>query len=376
MIRALVLTLAFAPAVCADETAKRPVARVSVDEGIRGGVAFLVKNQNKDGSFGRTSDRRPYQLLCDVPGGHQAFQAATTSLCWLGLDDVPDEYKTDASRAAQKKCLAWLVSKARVKRARGNQMYNTWSFAYGLHALSQAYAKTKREDVKAAAQEILTALQKYQTPDGGWGYYDFVYKARKPEWSTSFTTATMVVALKEAERAGLEVPAPVVDRALRNIAKARKPDGSYLYGLYLRYAPMHGVNKPQGASLRVQACNLALHQFGNTIKAADVRAGLEMLHKYHYFALAGVGRPRPHESHFAVSGYFYLYGQRYAAQSIQYLPENERERHARKIAEYVLKTRRNDGSFWDYPTYGYHKFYGTGYALMALARCQRCFKED
>jgi hypothetical protein len=32
------------------------------------------------------------------------------------------------------------------------------------------------------------------------------------------------------------------------------------------------------------------------------------------------------------------------------------------IARASLKIRQPDGSFWDYPMYGYHKFYGTGYA--------------
>lgn len=366
---------AFADDATSDDAVAPPLrAKGTIEEGIRGGVEFLVKNQNKNGSFGKTSSKRPYQLWCEVPGGHQAFQSATTSLCWLGLDDVA--YKTDASRKAQERCLKWLVEFARVKRAHGSQLYNTWAFAYGLHALSQAYRKNPRDDVKAAAEELLRVLAKYQTPDGGWGYYDFNFKMARPTWSTSFSTATMVVALKEAERAGLSVSPKVVSKALKNIAMTRKPDGTYLYGLYLKYSPLHGVNRPQGASLRVQACNLALSQYGSTVQVDDVRAGLEMFHKHHRFAVAGVGRPIPHESHYAVSGYFYLYGQRYASSAMERLPVKERPRHAKLIAEYVLKTRRNDGSFWDYPVYGYHRYYGTGYALMSLARCQTVLGEQ
>jgi hypothetical protein len=48
----------------------------------------------------------------------------------------------------------------------------------------------------------------------------------------------------------------------------------------------------------------------------------------------------------------------------------ERKLYAPRIAEFVLKARQPDGSYWDYPLYGYHKFYGTGYALIALSRCQ------
>jgi hypothetical protein len=342
---------------------------VSLDDAVKGGVEFLVKNQNKDGSFGKRTSGRSYEVTSAVPGGHYAFGSATTALCWLGLDDAA--YKTEASKKAAARALDWLVKRARVKRAHGGQLYNTWSFAYGLHALSQAYRKTKREDVRKAAEEIIRAIGKYQTPDGGWGYYDFKVKAARPEWSTSFTTASIVIALKEAEVAGLEVSPKVVSKALLNLERCRKPDGTFIYGMYMRMRPMHGVNKPQGASLRVQSCNLALNLYGAGVKEADLRHGLEMLHKHHRFALAGVRKPVPHESFYAVSGYFYLYGQRYAASVLERLPKQERPRHARQIASFVLKARQPDGSFWDYPLYGYHKYYGTGYALMTLARCAR-----
>ncbi|MEM8883092.1 MAG: prenyltransferase/squalene oxidase repeat-containing protein [Planctomycetota bacterium] len=350
-----------------------PVGAVEIDVAIREGVAFLVKNQNKDGSFGARTSGRTYEVTSAVPGGHYAFQAATTALCWLGLDDSP--HKTEASKKAQARALDWLVKNARVKRAHGGQLYNTWSFGYGLHALARAYRKSKREDVKKTAESILAAIARYQTPDGGWGYYDFGVRAARPEWSTSFSTATIVVALKEAEIAGLTVSPKVVDKAITNIKRCRKPDGTYLYGMYMRYRPMHGVNQPQGSALRVQSCGLALQRYGH-LGLKELRAGLEMLHKHERFSLAGVRRPIPHESWYAVSGYFYLYGYRYAASVLKQLPKAERPRHAKRIAAAVLKTRQPDGSFWDYPLYGYHKFYGTGYALMALARCAACSSAD
>jgi hypothetical protein len=102
-----------------------PAARVSVDEAVRTAVDFLVKNQNKDGSFGRAAHERTYQLWCDVPGGHMAFRAATTALCWMGLNDAP--YQPEASKQAQARCLAWLAKNARVKRAYSQQFYNIWA---------------------------------------------------------------------------------------------------------------------------------------------------------------------------------------------------------------------------------------------------------
>ena len=86
------------------------------------------------------------------------------------------------------------------------------------------------------------------------------------------------------------------------------------------------------------------------------------------FAVAGLRRPRPHESHYKVSGYFYLYGQQYAAMVLERMPKTDQKTYWPGVVKAVLKTRQQDGSYWDYPTYGYHKFYGTGYALIALSR--------
>jgi hypothetical protein len=122
--------------------------------------------------------------------------------------------------------------------------------------------------------------------------------------------------------------------------------------------------------MRNQACNLALHLFdGEKMKIADMRVGLQQLVDNHRFAIAGMRRPRPHESWYAVSGYFYLYGQQYAALVLERMPEKDQRVYWPPVVHYVLKSRQPDGSFWDYPTYDYHKYYGTGYALIALSRC-------
>ena len=76
----------------------------------------------------------------------------------------------------------------------------------------------------------------------------------------------------------------------------------------------------------------------------------------------------PHESHYGVSGYFYLYGHSYAALLMGQLSEEARIANGPDLLRAVLLCRQPDGSFWDYPLYSYHKAYGTAYAIMALAR--------
>jgi hypothetical protein len=367
----IVAGLAFADEAPNLAVVSPPAAKVTVAEAIRTGVEYLVGNQNKDGSFGKPTSGRSWEVSAAVPGGHQAFRSATTALCWMGLADAP--YKTDASKAAQERALRWLVTNARVKRAHGGELYNIWALGYGLRAITQAIA-TKApgatdEELRAAAADLVKALGIYQSPEGGFGYYDFATEAYRPSWSTSFTTATCLYSLHRAQDVGIAVPPKVIEKARENLLVCRRPDGSYLYGSYFKYAPNASINRAAGSSLRTQSCNLSLFLTGGPVDREWLVRGLDDLVEQHRFAVAGVRRPIPHESHYAVSGYFYLYGQQYAALVLDQLGAAERKRYAGKIAEFVLKARQPDGSFWDYPLYGYHKFYGTGYALIALSRC-------
>jgi hypothetical protein len=242
-----------------------------------------------------------------------------------------------------------------------------------LRALAQALRTeapgATPEEIRAAAATIIEALEIYQTPDGGWGYYDFHAQTYNPSWtSMSFTTATILVALHEARRAGIEVPQAMLEGALKSVRACRKDDGSYIYGAYLKYRPNAGVNQPKGSAMRTPACHLALWMHDAGVGEADLRHALDMTEKHHRFAIAGVRRPIPHESWYQVSGYFYLYGYHYAALCLERLSEEDQKRYWPGVVAAILKTRQPDGSFWDYPMYGYHKFYGTGYALIALAR--------
>ena len=355
-----------------------PAGRVTVAEAIRTGVEFLVANQNKEGSFGRYASGRSYELWCDVPGGHMAFKTASTALCWLGLNDAP--YQTEASRKAQERCLRFLAQHADVKRAYAQQFYNIWPYAYGLRALGQALKRkapgAEPETIRDTMRRIVKGLGVIQAPDGGWSYLEFRNPLRRPTSSNSFVTATVLVGIREAQEAGIEVPQKMVDRAVRYVWRTRTRDGNYTYSKGWKYAPYGRINRPQGSSMRNQACNLALEIFDPEKLGVDkLRVGLDQLRDHHRFATIALRRPRPHESHYAVSGYFYLYGYQYAALVLGRMPGKDQEEYWPFVVNALLKTRQLDGSYWDYPTYGYHKFYGTGYALIGLSACPKAIAD-
>jgi len=152
--------------------------------------------------------------------------------------------------------------------------------------------------------------------------------------------------------------------------RSRLPDGAFLYGEYLKYRPRHGVNQRKGSACRNPLCHYSLDLFGEDPPTEDtyIESLRDLLIRHHGFQRAAVRRPIPHEAHYSISGYFYLYGHAYAAYVLERMPAEEQARLWPAMVEALMVCHQPDGSFWDYPLYSYHKPYGTGFALMVLTR--------
>jgi len=357
----------------------RPVAAPSaaaIDGSIRRGVEFLLGRQNSNGSWGSAFPARPENVLAPVPGAHHAFRAAVTSLCISALietgGDGPEVAKATAAGEA------WLFEHLqKLRRATPSVIYNIWGHAYALEALvrmldRQPEDKDRHRKIRGLINHQIGMLARYECVDGGWWYYDFNARTKKPSGaSSSFTTATVLVALEGAKRAGADVPQRLIDRATASIRRQRKPDFSYCYGEYLKRRPMLGINRPGGSLGRSQVCNLAMRLWGNReVTDAVLETWLDRLFARNLWLQMGRKRPIPHESWFGVAGYFFYYGHYYAALCIEQLPPQRRRPYYDHLARVLLCLQEKDGSWWDFPLYDYHQQYGTALALMSLGRCR------
>lgn len=350
------------------------VAPAEVRAALEDGVAWLLEHQREDGGWGSHHSPRPIEVLCSPPGSHQAFRVATTGLVLSALMEAPVE-RTPELEAAIEHGFGHLVSDHDVGRQSGMEHYNVWAFGYGLQALGERLIARpddpRATEYRAAAEHLVEKLRRYQSLDGGWGYLSlWGYETYRPAaTSMSFTTATILVGLDRARRAGIEVPEAMVERAVRAVQRCRTPLGCYTYGELWNRSPASGINEPAGAACRTPACQVAVELFGEEVEEADHRRALRsLLVRAARFQELGLRRPIPHESWYGISGYFYLYGHAYAAYALEGRPPEVRRRLAPLLAERVLVTRQPDGSFWDYPLYSYHKPYGTAYAVIALTR--------
>ena len=338
------------------------------------GCLFLLESQNLDGSWGSATQTKGLNIYAPVPGSHRAFRLAVTALATSALieNKERDQAYSECILSAKKYLLEKLPL---LRRATAKALYNVWAHAYGLQALHRIHksifgVKESPEIIKLINHQV-SMLEKYESIDGGWGYYDFRAQTKQPSGSSiSFVNATGLVALKDAQNSGVEVSEKLIVRALRAIKRQRLPDHSYLYGEYLKYRPRRGINRPAGSLGRSHACNYALQIWGEeTIDEEIHKICLDRLINRNGWLEIARKRPIPHESWFAVAGYFFYYGHLYASFCIQTLSEPDKEYYQKKLASILMPLQEKDGSWWDFPFYNYHQQYGTSMALLSLKRC-------
>lgn len=354
-----------------------PVDNSSIEDSISRGVGFLVETQHPNGSWGSARQTKGLNIYAPVPGAHHAFRTAVTAMGVMALIES-GRADSGAPQKALDDAVEFLLRELpRVRRATADTLYNVWTHCYGIQALVLVLERSEGEEERKQIVELIRnqveRLVRYESVNGGWGYYDFNVGAVKPSSSpTSFTTASILVALKRVEGIpGVEVPQRIVERAVATINRQRKADLSYMYAEYLKHRPMYPVNRPGGSLARSHACNYALRIWGDsTITDRDIDEWLKKLESRNGWLDIGRKRPIPHEAWFQVAGYFFYYGHYYAALCLDLLPPDEAAEHGSFLAEIMLRNQERDGSWWDFPFYSYHKPYGTAYAILTLVRCR------
>ena len=336
---------------------------------IAAATAFMLDAQNEDGSWGGPA--RPAHEFWSNPETHRAWTVATTALvCMTILDMTP----SDATDAAYSRGIDYLLSQGLVKRPSDWDVDNTWAYVYGIQAFTRAvtdgrFAGTpKHEKLRAATQAVIDKLLSYQTPSGGWGYYDTDAYTRRPAWATSFMTAVGVIGLLEARQAGFVVDEKHLKAAVRAVERSRLPSGAYTYSVEAIPSPGGAtwIDQVKGSLSRIQVCNLALLLAGRDVSIEDLTTGLDQFFTHHRFLDVARKKPWPHEAYYLNSGYFYFFGHYYAALVIERLPAKDRAPYWSKLRHEIIKTQEKDGSMWDFYLNSYGKPYGVAYSVMAL----------
>lgn len=334
------------------------------------GVTYMLSIQNEDGSWG--SWDKPAHEFWSNPYSHKAWIAATTGLGVMAMLEQPDE----KALAAADRGLDYLLAAESPKRPSDWDVDNTWGYVYVLDTMATALAHPRYEDaprtpkLRAKAAECIAELAQYQTPSGGWGYYDFDTLANRPSWATSFETAAAIVGLVGAREQGLELPPDMYEEAIKALQRSRLANGAFDYNIdAIPYMGLEWINNVKGSLSRIQVGHYALLRAGvDNLTHAQVLWGLDQFFEHHRFLDIARQRVEPHEAYYYNSGYFYYFGHYYAARLLDLLPEAERTRYASRLAREIVKTQADDGSMWDFYFNTYGPAYGTAFGVMTLSR--------
>jgi hypothetical protein len=344
--------------------------REEAREALGRSLDWLVENQADDGSWAVGVLDGLLELGFSIESFY-AWQVASQSLACLALLEAPE---TEARRAALERGIGWLETTRPPKRGSDWDIDYVWGGLYGFAALTEIASDPRfaagewPARLARAAQPFLTILVKNQIAEGGWGYYDDPVYSQRPKWATSFSTATVLPALKRGEELGWIADPAIRARATRYVNQCALPNGAFAYDLsIIPWVGGDSINEVKGSLSRIQACNWALFSVGEPKITLDrLRQGLEQFFEHHRFLDVAFMDPVPHEAYYFNSGYFYLFGHYYAARVIECLPEEEREGWHARLRPHLIKVMRADGASTDFLTSAYMKVAGTAFSALAL----------
>lgn len=191
----------------------------SVDRGLR----WLLAHQQKTGAWRFDMAGEPCNGQCRNPGSVTTTTAATALalLAFLGAGQTPrdGEYQNAVTRG-----FYYLSSRATQTNGGLNLCEGTM-YGQGLSAIAfcEAYAMTGDELLKDYAQRSIRYIVYAQDPKGG----GWRYMPGEPGDIT--VTGWQILALKSAEMAGLTVPSPTWEAAVRFLNSVQA-DGGAQYG--------------------------------------------------------------------------------------------------------------------------------------------------
>ncbi len=349
------------------ETMTPAQARASLERSLR----FITGSQNPDGSWGGSAPDSIMELGFS-PETYYTWQMAAIELALMALMQCEE---TPERRASLERGMEWLCTTRLPARGSDWDVDYMWPALYGVVCASVALDDARFADSKwqakidARGRAFMEMLERNQTHDGGWGYYDDPPFTQRPKWATSFSTAVVVDALDEAQRRGWYADKALRTRAIEYLRGCALPNGAYEYDLnpLPRITGGEHINNVKGSLGRIQICNWVLRRVQTPWVTDDkLREGLGWFFEHHRFLDVARMRPVPHEAYYANAGYFYFFGHYYCALAINELPAAEREAWHARLRPHVVKCQYDDGSTGDFLHSRYDVLASTAYAAMAL----------
>jgi hypothetical protein len=292
-------------------------------QAVQKGLAFLAKQQQNDGSFGRGGYSRNV-AICALSG-----------LAFLSSGSTPGRgpYGRQAG-----KCVDYLLDHTEQSgfiAVPGAQTHGPM-YGHGFSAmfLAEAYGMTMRRDIREKLSKSIELIVNTQNREGGWRYQPI-----RSEADISVTIC-QVMALRAARNAGLHVPKETIDRSIDYVKRSQNADGGFMY--MIQGGPSEFPRSAAGV--------VALYSAG-VYEGREIDKGLEYLLQF-----------TPSDDLQRGGGHFF-YGQYYAVQAMWHAGGESWRRWYPAIRDVLLKKQNTDGA-WD--DGGICREYGTAMSCIIL----------
>ena len=198
------------------------------ESAVTSSLRWLHFHQDDDGKW----DQDGFQKNCDTRSGPACdgqgtsqYDVACTGMALLAFFGHGHTHRVGLFKKTVKKGLEWLTAQQKPDGSMGDRLVESWIYnhAIGTMALCEAYAVTRDYRLKYPAQKAVDFIRDAQNPGLGWKY-----NPRSGHNDTS-VTGWMVMALKAAKTAGLNVEQSMFDGAINWFDRATNAQGKTGY---------------------------------------------------------------------------------------------------------------------------------------------------
>jgi len=326
-LAATALLLALAPAARGDEVPKE------YRETINRGLAWLAKNQQKDGRW---------------EGHNSGYAVSMTAMAGMALLCEGSTSREGKYRDNVRRARDWLLERTQRNGLIGNPERQSeggrymYGHGFGLLFLSCVVGEEENNDKRRAMIEKLERAAKYtrdaQTDKGGWGYLSAKDGNNFDEGSV---TITQVQALRAARNAGVVVPADAIKDAVKYLKDSTTEDGGVQYSLARGFGG-RGQAKPALTAAAI-ACGFSAGEYQGDL----VKKWLKFCQNSLSF---GEGRRMGHDeyTHYYYSQVVYVLGEDRYKKMFPDARDDELikwSRYRKSVFDEIKRTQSNDGSW-------------------------------
>lgn len=285
-----------APAAAAEDATRVRTAELApeAERAIDSGLKFLARQQNSDGSWGKryTEANTALALMAFMLKGH-----------FPGKGPYGD---------ALDKAVGILIRRAH--EGGGYMGVNMYEHGLATLALSEAWGMSERREIRDTLKRAVEVILRAQSATGGWRYQP------RPQDADISVTVMQLMALASAREAGIHVPTPVIEKALK-----------YVQGLQVKASGGFGYTSAQQPEFARSAAGVMAMLMCGERDSRAVLLGLEYLRKYP-------------DTKFKEARFFY-YAHYYSVQAMYQAGESYYQEWYPKIRDSLLAKQNADGSW-------------------------------